>query len=284
MHGSGYIFGRDPSLNAIADPTVRRVEGQDDRALRGTELQMYGGTVGGPLKRNKIFSFTSFEQWDDKRPVTIVRTVPTEAERRGDFSQSVLNGRVRTIYNPFASTIDPTTGRDVRPAFSGNVIPSSMIDPVARSMLAAIPLPNLPGNVDNLQSSVSDVVDYWNFSQRIDLNFSDNFKVFARYGQFKANLYQQNPTDAGFYPLTGSNRYGMSTAGDAVWVMSDKTTLNVRGSYYNMTDEFYNPTLLLGEEGLQDYWSRAWYSSLYNSGYVYYPALDVTSAIARCPA
>jgi len=273
--GSAYYFGRDPSLNSIADPTVRRVPGQDDRDLRGTELTMFGGTFGGPIKRNKVFSFTSFEQWDDKRPVSIVRTVPTEAERRGDFSQSVLGGRVRPIYNPFASTIDPATGRPVRPPFAGNVIPLGMIDPVAARMLAAIPLPNLPGNVDNLQGSVSDVVDYWNFSQRVDINFSDTFKVFARYGQFKANLYQQNPTQAGFYPLTGSNRYGMSTAGDAVWVMSDKTTFNVRGSYYNMTDEFYNPSLLLGEEGLQDFWSRAWYSSLYNSGYVYYPALDV---------
>ena len=144
-------------------------------------------------------------------------------------------------------------------------------------MLAAIPLPNLPGNVDNWQGSVTEKVDYWNFSQRVDVNLSDKLKVFARYGQFKANLYQQNPTDGGFFPLSGSNRYGMSVAGDAVYVMSDKTTFNVRGSFYNMTDEFYNPSLLLGEEGLQDYWSRTWYSSLYNSGYVYYPALDVTS-------
>ncbi len=229
-HGSAYYFGRDPSLNSIADPTVRRVEGQDERSLRGTELKMFGGTFGGPLKRNKVFSFTSFEQWDDQRPVSIVRTVPTEAERRGDFSQSVLGGRVRPIYNPFASTLNPATGLVVRPQFDGNVIPLNMIDPVAARMLAAIPLPNLPGNVDNLQGSVSDVVDYWNFSQRVDINFSDTFKVFARYGQFKANLYQQNPTQAGFYPLTGSNRYGMSTAGDAVWVMSDKTTFNVRGT------------------------------------------------------
>ena len=69
----------------------------------------------------------------------------------------------------------------------------------------------------------------------------------------------------------------MSVAGDSVWVISDKTTLNVRGSFYNMTDEFYNPALLLGSDGLSDYWSRQWYSSLYNSGYVYYPALDVYS-------
>ncbi len=48
----------------------------------------------------------------------------------------------------------------------------------------------------------------------------------------------------------------MSLAGDAVWVMSNKTTLNVRGSYYNMVDEFYNPSLLLGDDGLADYWSN----------------------------
>jgi hypothetical protein len=45
-----------------------------------------------------------------------------------------------------------------------------------------------------------------------------------------------------------------------------------------MTDEFYNPGLLLGDQGLQTLWpNNPWYSSLYNSGYVYYPALDVTS-------
>ena len=43
----------------------------------------------------------------------------------------------------------------------------------------------------------------------------------------------------------------MSTAADSVWVMSNKTTLNIRGSYYNMTDEYYNPSLLLGEDGLE---------------------------------
>jgi hypothetical protein len=277
MHGSAYLYSRDPKFNAIGDPTIRLTPGQDTTALRGSDLQMMGATFGGPIKRNKLFSFTSYERWNDKRPISIVRTVPTELERRGDFSQSILNGRVRNIFNPYASTLDPATGRVIRPQFAGNVIPSGMIDPVALKMLEAIPLPNVPGNVDNLQGSVTDNTEYWNFSQRLDLNINDNWKVFARYGQFKANLYQQNPTPDGFYPLSGSNRYGMSFAGDSVWVVSNKTTVNVRGSYYNMTDEFYNPSLLLGADGLKDYWSRSWYSSLYNSGYVYYPALDVTS-------
>lgn len=277
FRGSAYGYFRDPSLNARTDATLVVVPGRDP--LRGSELRMYGGTLGGPIRKNKIFSFTSFEQWDDTRPLSIIRTVPTEAERRGDFSQSALNnGVVRTIYNPFTSTVD-ASGRVVRQPFAGNIIPSSMFDPVAVKMLQNIPLPNLPGTVDNWQGAVEEKVDYWNFSQRVDVNFTDSVKMFARLGQFKADLFQDNPlgSGAGFFPLSGSNRDGMSAAADAVWIMSNTTTLNVRGSFYNMVDEFYNPSLLLGEDGLRNYWGSNWYSSLYNSGYVYYPALDVTS-------
>ncbi len=278
LHGSGYAFFRDPSMNARADATIKVTPGQDTKALRGTELQMLGATFGAPIRKNRLFSFTSYEHWNDKRPISYVRTVPTAAERAGDFSQSVLNGRVRAIYNPFSSVIDPVTNRVVRVPFAGNVIPTSMLDPTALRMLQAMPLPNVAGNVDNLQYSVYDQTQYWNLSERVDVNFTDNWKMFVRYGQFRANLYQQNPTDGGFFPLSGSNRYGMSVAADSVWVMSNKTTLNVRGSFNNLTDEFYNPSLELGADGLADYWpNNAWYSSLYNSGYVYYPALDVTS-------
>lgn len=280
MRGSGYAYFRDPSMNARTDPTL--VVAPGTTPLRGSTLRMYGGTVGGPIRKNKFFFFTSFENWDDTRPQSIIRTVPTELERRGDFSQSLSGGVVRTIYNPFTSTVDPATGRVVRTPFAGNVIPSTLFDPVAVKMLQNIPLPNLPGNVNNWQGSVDEKVDYWNFSQRIDVNFTDNVKMFARYGQFRAKLYQDNPLGSGngFFPLSGSNRDGLSAAGDVVWILSNKTTLNVRGSYYNMVDEFYNPNLLLGEDGLAGYWPNNWYSSLYNSGYAYYPALDVTSGSA----
>jgi hypothetical protein len=276
FRGSGYAHFRDPGLNARTDPTL--ATGPGITPLRGSTLQVLGATLGGPVRRNRIFSFTSYETWNDDRPLSIVRTVPTELERRGDFSQSQLNGRVRTIYDPFTSTRD-AAGLVVRQPFAGNVIPSAMLDPVALRMLENIPLPNQPGHVDNLQTSVAEKVNYWNFSQRVDLNISDNLKVFARAGVFKADLYQDNPlaSGGGFFPLSGSNRDGLSIAGDAVWVMSERTTLNVRGSFYNMVDEFYNPSLLLGSDGLASYWPNDWYSSLYNSGYVYYPALDVTS-------
>ena len=100
----------------------------------------------------------------------------------------------------------------MRQPFANNAIPQAMLDPVALKMLNDIPLPNRAGNIDNWQGSVYEDTDYWNFSQRVDMNFSDKFKMFARYGQFKADLYQENPTDGGFFPLSGSNRDGMSTA------------------------------------------------------------------------
>ena len=125
-------------------------------------------------------------------------------------------------------------------------------------------------------------MDYWNFSQRVDVNFTDNFKMFARYGQFKANVYQQNPTEGKMFPVSGSNRYGMSAAADAVWVMSNRTTLNVRGSYYNMTDEYANPDVILGKDGLEQLWpGNPWYSSLYVSPYVYYPGVTASVGSAR---
>jgi len=272
--GSLYSFLRDPSMNSIADPTVALVPGQDTQAQRGTKLRTYGSTLGFPVVKNKIFSFSSYEQWDDSRPLSIIRTVPTDLERQGNFSESLAAGVVRTIYDPWTSRLG-AGNLVVRDPFPGNVIPSSRFDPVALKMLEQIPRPNLPGQTDNWKGSVAEKVDYWNFSQRVDVNFTDTFKVFVRYGQFKADLAQQNPTSAGFFPLSGSKRYGKSIAADSVWVMSNRTTLNVRGSYYNMVDDFFNPSLLLGQDGLKNYWSRSWYSSLYNSGYTYYPALDV---------
>ncbi|MPZ16663.1 MAG: hypothetical protein GEV06_01925 [Luteitalea sp.] len=200
FHGSAYTNFRDPNMNARTDPSLEIVP--DTSPLRGTELQMYGATVGGPIKRNTLFTFTSFEQWNDSRPLSVVRTVPTERERQGDFSQSVLDGAVRTIYNPFTSTVDPTTGSVVRQPFAGNAIPRDLWDPVALTMLEQIPMPNVAGNVDNLQYNVAEEVDYWNLSQRIDWNISDRLKLFGRYGVFRTDLGKRSSRTRAFCHLS----------------------------------------------------------------------------------
>ena len=67
MHGSAYLLRRNPSLNARTDPTLVVTPGTTCRSA-GTDLKMFGGTFGGPIMKNKIFSFTSFEQWNDNPP------------------------------------------------------------------------------------------------------------------------------------------------------------------------------------------------------------------------
>jgi hypothetical protein len=278
FHGSVFYHLRDPRFNAVSDPTTLRVAGADETRFRGTRLRIYGGSLGGPIIKNKLFTFTSYEKWTDVSPVFLRLTVPTALERQGNFSQSARNGVVRNIFDPFTST----GSSGVRTQFAGNVIPSARFDPVAVRFLAQIPLPNLPGNDNNFETTKTNNTTYWNFSERIDWTISENWKAFVRYGHFKAHLLEENPTDFAFVPVNGSNRYGLSIAADTVYTISPKWVLNLRGNFHQITDEYAAEPALLGEAGLAALWgSNTWYTSLFSGPNIYYPALDVPSNANR---
>src|SRR6185436_13310605 len=175
--------------------------------------------------KNKLFTFTSYEYWNDASPLPFTLTVPTALERAGDFSQSVRNGVIRNIFDPMTSTGSSGT----RTQFAGNKIDPSRFDSTALKLLAEIPLPNLPGSQDNLQGFKVNQTTYWNLSERVDWNYSEKWKSFIRYGQFKAHLLESNPTGKLLLPVNGSNRYGLSIAADTVYTISPKMTLNLRG-------------------------------------------------------
>ncbi len=272
FHGTAIANGRSPRFNAFNDPTLKRTTGADETNFRGTNLKIFGGTLGGPIIKNKLFTFTSYEHWKDASPLSFILTVPTALERTGDFSQTKFGGVLRTIYDPLTST--GTSG--TRTAFAGNIIPSSRFDPTAVKLLAALPLPNLPGNQDNLQGFKVNNTSYWNFSERVDWNLSEKSKTFFRLGRFKANLLENNPTGSALLPVNGSNRYGLSIAADTVYTFSPKWLLNVRANYHRLTDEYAADTALLGSDGLSQLFP-SFYSSLYTIDQVFYPALDFGS-------
>jgi hypothetical protein len=283
-HGSGYYHNRNPILNAFGDPTLPRTPGADETIFRGTNLKMYGGTIGGPIVKNKLFFFSSYEQWDDHRPISVKITLPTKDERNGDFRQSRVGNYTtcpiagqpcaRPIYNPTTST--GTNG--VRQQFADNMIPEGSFDKTALKLLAELPLPNLPGNDLNWQGAKTENVDYWNLSNRVDWNINERWKSFVSYGQFRTHLLEAPPdgTTGKLFPITGSNRYGMSIAADTVYVINPKMTFNLRANYHRITDEASVPTALLGKEGLENLWpNNPWYASLYTNDTIYYPAVDV---------
>ncbi|MDX2033285.1 MAG: carboxypeptidase regulatory-like domain-containing protein [Blastocatellia bacterium] len=282
-HGSAYYHNRSPRFNAFGDPTIPRVAGADETIFRGTDLKMYGGTIGGPIIKNKLFFFSSWEQWDDKRPITVKITVPTALERQGNFSQSRLGNYAvcpagtacaRPVYDPFSST--GTSG--VRTIFAGNIIPANRFDPTAVKLLAEVPLPNLPGNDLNWQGTKTENVAYWNLSNRIDWNINERWKSFVRYGYFRTDLQEvpQDNTAGKLFPAGGSNRHGLSIAADTVYTLSASKVLNIRANYHKLIDEFANEPSLLGQSGIEALWpGNPWYASLHTRDLIYYPAVDV---------
>ncbi len=182
FHGSAFEFLRNRALNArnfFQLNTLPLVQNQ------------YGGTVGGPVVRNKTFFFATYQSYPrrsgDFRNSALV---PTSAERSGDFSRSVDRaGRMVTIN-------DPSTGRP----FPGNVIPQARLSPVAQNFLKlAIPLPNYTQTGPNgLYQSAGTGYDNVQWMAKIDHQFSDKHKLSGAYFWSDSAQHQRFLTEIDF--------------------------------------------------------------------------------------
>jgi hypothetical protein len=178
--GTAYYFLRHSELNAN--------DWFSNRAGRTTPYyrrDQVGGVLGGPLIRNKTFFFVMYEYTEAKNPLTSTRTVPTLLQRQGDFSQTKnAAGQVMTIYNPFDTFVNAQGNLERRP-FPGNVIPASMLDPIALRALAYFPLPNTPS------TSITETNNWFGqgiseninkqMSIKMDQNFSERSRLTGRY-------------------------------------------------------------------------------------------------------
>lgn len=142
FHGSAYEFHRNENLNANDFFSNRA-----GRARNPLVFNQYGATIGGPLKKDKTFFFFNWERFTDRRLQRLFRTVPTDAERTGDYSSTLDNrGQLVQIFDPFSTRANPAVaGGRIRDAFPGNRIPASQISPAARAMMALYPPANTPG-------------------------------------------------------------------------------------------------------------------------------------------
>ena len=116
FHGSVFWLGRNPAFNAVTDRTTG--------VKSAARNNIYGVSVGHPIIKNKLFNFFSWETQKPRQPAIGLKSVPTALEKTGDFSQSLTRtGTQLTIYDPYTTTFDPTTGAVARTPFSGNKIP-----------------------------------------------------------------------------------------------------------------------------------------------------------------
>jgi hypothetical protein len=134
----------------------------------------YGGTLGGPIKQNKLFYFVSYEGTRQDRDVPRTLSVPTAAVRNGDFRATGT-----TVYDPFTGNPDGSG----RTPFPNNTIPQDRISGVAKKLLAELPLPNLSGEMNNYFTQPRFMFNRWTVDTKVNWNASDRLQVFGRYSQ-----------------------------------------------------------------------------------------------------
>ncbi len=172
-HGSLFEFFRNDALDA-ADFFSNQT-GQPKNALR---YNQFGGSLGGPIRRNKTFFFADYQGTLTHSAQPMVTSVPLSGQRGGNFS-SLLGPGGAIIYDPFGSSY-------ARTPFPNNIIPASVLDPAAVKITSALPLPNqfdafgnpLPFN--NYAVTRVDTANVESFDVRVDHQFSPKSNLFAR--------------------------------------------------------------------------------------------------------
>ena len=140
LRGSAFVFRNQDELNA--NSFFNNAFNIEKSPL---SRNTYGGTLGGPVVRNKFFYFGSVERFQDRRGFTQTFQVPTERMRNGDFSEVAAQYSNFQLYNPFTGT----SAAD-RSQFANGQIPSSLISPTARNVLNQyMPLPNSSSDLNS---------------------------------------------------------------------------------------------------------------------------------------
>ncbi len=179
IHGTLFEFFRNDVLDAknyfaTTLPPLRR--------------NQFGGAVGGPIRKNKLFYFFNYEGTRLKQPGTTQANVPSQDLRSGNFSS------VKT------QIIDPTTNLP----FANNQIPSNRIDPIANYFLKFVPFPNTSLGQYNFNTGASLNEDQGNV--RVDWTPGEKNNFFARYSQ--DNFRSENP---GSLPTSGALNQTINT-------------------------------------------------------------------------
>jgi hypothetical protein len=248
FHGSGYWFYRHDSLNANSFFSNRA-----GRAKPSYHRHLYGGTVGGPIKKDKTFFFYSYERLPEGTPYSQTATFPTAQQRQGDFSDYVTaTGQLISIYNPF-DTYTNAAGEIKRRPFPGNLVPRSMMDPIAVKAASYYPAQNQPGLVNNwFEQGIATSANY-QMEIKVDHNFSDKDRISARYSPRRSRFARPNLFGEGSPGLPWEIKRTLIDANNGVFdytrAHSGRTVFNVRfgllnPNYYSTQLVYFDLTTL----------------------------------------
>lgn len=178
-HGSAYEFLQNNDLDARTFFS---------KGTGHVAYNYFGGTIGGPIKKNKLFFFADYLKIEDHEANTNTITIPSPLSRTGDLSEGAA-----VIYDPATGT-NPVVNDAGRTPFPNKLIPAARINPVSAKILALVPAPNQTFNVANPTnnyyallpfSKTQDSVD-----AKIDYSISDRDRLSGRFSFQRPVVFQ----------------------------------------------------------------------------------------------
>jgi hypothetical protein len=194
IHGALFLFRQNDQFQARNPFSQARKDSLTGKFIPDTLRNQFGGAIGGPIIKDRLFYFGDFEGLRSKTGGTRLLSVPTAAARTGDLSAYGVN-----IFDPATSVFNASGALTARTQFTGNRIPTARLSAQALNVLKLIPLPNAPGRLngttDNYVASGIEGFDKDSFDIRTDYRASDKLSMFGRYSF--ADFVRNGPTAFG---------------------------------------------------------------------------------------
>lgn len=213
FHGTLFEFVRNSAFNAINFFGTKP---------DGLKRHQFGGTIGGPIMKDKTFAFFSYQRTTVRQNALTTFTVPTGAQRNGDFSMIKRQ------------LVDPVTGLP----FAGNQIPTSRYDPISLKILQMLPAGDSTGVTRFLSRYQTNTNQ---FVTRIDQNLGSHLKL---YGSYIYDSFQQpgNSIQGNLLSATTDQQW-LSQFGvvNATYIFSPTLTTTLVGSFSRRTNAATSP-------------------------------------------
>jgi len=254
LHGSAWEFNQPNTLTANDF-----FNNQAGKPRPVTHLNQYGVTAGGPIwvpkvynGRDKLFWFFAFEGMKDAQPNPYITSVPTDAERQGDFSQ-ILAADGTAIYDPYSAVKNGST--ITRTAFPNNRIPQAApyVSSVAQAYLKYVPEPNTTAQkadgLNNYAVAPNTPDNFSNEMGRMDYNMSERSRLYfdirhTDYTQSKNNYFNNIATGSILF------RANWGASLDEVYTINSRNIADLRlnftrmGEGHDVPSTGFNPTTL----------------------------------------